>query len=72
MCIFVLNNTPPYLIVRQHTEWWERWQYVQMIGFDSPVVKKIELNTKKHAKHELIKFAEHRIKTVDAIPQSKR
>ena len=43
-----------------------------MIGFDSPIVKKIELNTNKHAKHELIKFAEHRIKTVDAILQSKR
>ena len=43
-----------------------------MIGFDYLVVKKIELNTNKHAKHELIKFAEQRIKTVDAVLRSKR
>ena len=72
MCIFVLNNTLPYLIVRQHTEWWERWQYVQMIGFDSPVVKNIELNTNKHVKHKWIKLAEQRIKAADAVLQSKR
>jgi hypothetical protein len=51
---------------------YKREKYVQVIGFDYLVVEKIELNANKHVKHKWIKLAEQRIKTADAVLQSKR
>ena len=45
---------------------------MQVIGFDNLVVEKIELNANKHVKHKWIQLAEQRIKTADAVLQSKR
>ena len=45
---------------------------MQVIGFDYLVVEKIELNAKKHFRQKWIKLAEQRIKTADAVLQSKR